>query len=675
MSLKKMPLVLTIDDERIIRESLRNFLEDYDYEVLEAENGKIGLEIFKKENPDLILVDLRMPEVDGLEVLAEVRSDSPDTPIIVISGTGIISDAVEALRLGAWDYLLKPICDMSVLLHSIEKALERSRLIHENRAYQKHLEKEVAKRTQELETANKELLMEIDLRKKTEASLRENEKKYRGYIKNAPYGVFVVDASGKYIEVNNAACQITGYSNDELINMLIPELIHEDFQETGRNHFEKLLKTGRSVGEIKYICKDGSELEMLVEAVKLSDNRFIAFCKDLTEKKQAEAEKIILESQLRQAQKMESIGTLAGGIAHDFNNILSSVIGYTELTIDDLPVGSLARHNLTSVLKAGERAKSLVSQILTFSRQSEQVHVPVQIHVIIKEALKLIRSSLPATIDIHQGITNAGYVMADPTQIHQVVMNLCTNAFHAMQDTGGVLTVTLNQKDINEVNSAKYPELSPAPHIVLSVKDTGCGMNKNIVDRIFEPYFTTKEKGKGTGLGLAVVHGIIKAHNGTMNVESSPGKGSSFYVWLPSVKGSTAEKAVIERQQIMGMEHILIVDDEIDIIQMEQQMLERLGYKVTAFTDSRKALESFLASPMDFEVIITDMTMPNITGELLAKEMIRIRSNIPIILCTGFSEKIDEEKAEDAGIKKYIIKPVTRNDIAKAVREVLDIEL
>ncbi|QTA78331.1 Two component system response regulator/histidine kinase [Desulfonema limicola] len=675
MSQKKTPVILTIDDEKGIRESIRYFLEDYEYQVLEAENGKIGIEIFKRENPDLILVDLRMPEMDGLEVLRIVRNQSPDTPVIVISGTGVIGDAVEALHLGAWDYLLKPIGDLSVLLHSVEKALERSRLILENHAYQQYLEQEVAKRTRELEKANKELLREIALRKKTEASLRENEKKYRGYIENAPYGVFVADALGKYIEVNNAACQITGYSIDELSHMNIPDLIHKDFKEQGRKHFQEVMDKGRAVGELRFLRKDGSEMEMLVEAVKISDNRFIAFCKDLEEKKQAEAAKMLLESQLRQAQKMESIGTLAGGIAHDFNNILSSVIGYTELTIDDLPVGSVARRNLSSVLKAGERAKSLVSQILTFSRQSEQVHIPVQIHIIVKEALKLIRSSLPATIEIHQRITDSGYVMADPTQIHQVVMNLCTNAFHAMQDTGGVLTATLSQKQVNKINSAQYPELAWDNYVVLCIKDTGCGMKQDLLERIFDPYFTTKEKGKGTGLGLAVVHGIIKAHRGTIKVKTYPGKGSSFCVWLPTITVVQNEKADAEPQQLIGREHILIVDDEIDIIQMEQQMLERLGYKVTAFTDSLKALEAFSAAPLDFDVIVTDMTMPGITGYLLAKEMIRIRSNIPIILCTGFSEQIDEKKAEAAGIKKYIIKPAARNDLAKALREVLETQL
>lgn len=671
MSGKKNPLVLTIDDERVIRESFKNFLEDYDYEVLEAENGKTGLEIFKSKNPDLILVDLRMPEVDGLEVLEKVRLHSPDTPVIVVSGTGIISDAIEALRLGAWDYLLKPIVDMSVLLHSIEKNLERSRLIRENRAYQKHLETEVAKRTRELEAANKDLLREIALRKKTEFSLRENEKKYRGYIENAPYGVFVIDGQGKYVEVNNAACQVTGYSKEELIGMVILGMIHKDFQEKSRKHFKRLIKSGHDACEIIFLCKDGSKIDMLVETVKLSENRFIAFCKDLTEIKQAEAQRLVLESQLRQAQKMESIGTLAGGIAHDFNNILSSIIGYTELTIDDLPAGSIERKNLSSVLKAGERAKNLVSQILTFSRQSEQVHVPVQIHLIIKEALKLLRSSLPATIEIRQNIVNTGYVMADPTQIHQVVMNLCTNAFHAIQDSGGVLNVSLSMKDINEANSARFPELSPVPHIELCVKDSGSGMKQDVLERIFEPYFTTKEKGKGTGLGLAVVHGIVKAHNGSVSVESTYGKGSSFYVRLPAVEGNDVEKAAVEREQLIGQEHILIVDDEIDIIKMEQQMLERLGYRVTAFTRSNEALDSFYAAPQDYDVIITDMTMPNITGDVLAREMIKIRADIPIILCTGFSEKIDEEKAAAAGIKKYIIKPVTRNDIAKAVREVL----
>ena len=380
------------------------------------------------------------------------------------------------------------------------------------------------------------------------------------------------------------------------------------------------------------------------------------------------------EKQLQQVMKLQAIGTLAGGIAHDFNNILFPIVGYTELTMDDIPEDSEARHNLEEILKATNRAKELVNQILTFSRRNDQEQRPLKVQYLIKEALKLLRATIPTSIEIESSVDeNCSPIKGDPTQIHQVIMNLCTNAYHAMQETGGTLRVSLKEVGISYEQSMKRVGMKMGQNLQLTVQDTGHGMDSQVLERIFEPYYTTKEQGKGTGLGLSVIHGIIKNHGGDITVRSQPGKGATFTVHLPIIDDIAEEIISVETNRpTEGCERILLIDDEEQIIDIERQILERLGYKVTPQTDSEEALAKFKAQPDLYDLVITDMTMPKITGDLLARKLMDIKPDIPVILCTGFNETITEEKALALGIDKFVMKPIIKDDLADAIRSVLD---
>jgi PAS domain S-box-containing protein len=1156
--------ILVIEDEAPVRMSIKAYLEDHGYKVIEAENGRVGLEVFWRESLDLILVDLRMPEVDGLEVLASVAAESPDIPTIVVSGTGVIRDAVEALRLGAWDYVLKPIADMDVLLHAVQKTLERSKLLIDNKMHRERLEQLVKERTLKLE-------MEIEERKRTQEKLIESEEKFRDFLNNLgdvayetdlkgnitytnkkaeelsgillediignpflplfteesqktaaevyqqtlngespeyeltlnngrighfkqeprtdnnghvigvfgiarditerkkaeealkasernyreifnasneaifvhdmetgaildvnqtmcemfgytheeavnfgvgdlsqgkpPYttdharqlvrkaveegpqrfewrakrkngelfwdetnlkhaiiggrdrilafvsditerklieeellkeknfsdwvlnslpGVFYLfDEQGKFIRWNNNLEEVTGYTAAEIRDMqptdffvgqekdLIEEtiretfamgeayveaglvtkskrkvpyyftgfqimmndkkyvlgvgvdissqkqaenalkrseekyrllvenqtdlvvktdlegrflfvspsycrmfgkteeellgknflpLVHEDDLENTLKAMESLYEfphtaymeqraytkdgwrwlawadtavldetgnvvaihgVGRDItmrkmaeealerekerfqtlseespfgvslvgedGKYKYInpkfvdifgytlddipdsqtwfekaypdandrrqvismweddlkgakigeprpciysvtCKNGSKKTIHFRPVTLkTDERFVIY-EDVTEQTR-------LEDQFRQAQKMEAIGTLAGGIAHDFNNILGAIIGYTGM-IDmfDVPEESPIKAKLNEVLKAAHRAKDLVAQILTFSRQTEQERKPVQLNYIVKEALKFLRASLPTTIEIRQHVENEEFItMADPTQMHQVLMNLCTNAAHAMLETGGGLEVTLSALDLDVKSAERFVDLFPGCYLKLTVSDTGHGMMPEIMERIFDPFFTTKKSGEGTGMGLAVVHGIVKSHGGEITVDSDLGRGTTFQVVLPRIEMAAVEPDDENAPSMpTGTERILFVDDEKSLVKVVQHILHRLGYDVTAKTSSREALELFRSQPERFDLVITDQTMPYMTGIELAREMMQIRPDIPVILCTGFSETATPERVEAAGICELINKPLDPSTLAVAVRRVLD---
>lgn len=397
--------------------------------------------------------------------------------------------------------------------------------------------------------------------------------------------------------------------------------------------------------------------------------------REIRERVKAMAEKETLEKQLLQSQKMEAIGTLAGGIAHDFNNILAAIFGYTELALWDLPEQSNARNQLRQVLKASERARELVQQILTFSRKNDLALRPLKIQLIVKEAIKLLRSSIPATVEIKQEIQkDCGHVYADPTQIHQVIMNLCTNAYHAMKHSGGVLHISLQTVlPENDHHLGNRIHLETGACLRLDVSDTGAGMSREIQEKIFEPYFTTKEKGDGTGLGLAVVHGIVKRLDGDIVVDSEPGKGTVVSVYLPVAAelGDTIQENPV-KQSPKGDERILLVDDDPSIVEIYRGILENLGYTVTCFTESLETLDTFRQQPTGFDLVITDMTIPKMTGTELTEQIFAIRPDMPIILCTGHSELINEEKAEELGIKKFLKKPFRENDLAVAVREIMD---
>ncbi len=373
------------------------------------------------------------------------------------------------------------------------------------------------------------------------------------------------------------------------------------------------------------------------------------------------------------SQKLEAIGTLAGGIAHDFNNILSAIIGNSELLLDEVPKDSMAYEGVMEVFHAGCRAKELVKQILTFSRQVETERSPVKIHYIIKESLKLLRSSIPSTITITDRISpSIGFVLADSTQIHQIIMNLCTNAYHAMLSHGGILTVSLEQTYLDAFFSSQHPPLCEGEHLRLTVSDTGCGMDSETIKRIFDPFFTTKEKGKGTGLGLSTVHGIVTSLGGAVFVSSAMGKGSTFDVYLPVFIGEPEELEESEEIPAPGNgETILLVDDEEIILHYLETMLVQLGYNVTGLSSGTEALALFQSAPEKFNLVITDQTMPGITGSQLASEILTIRPDTPIILMTGYSETICPDEALAQGIQEYMEKPFTRSAITCAIQRCL----
>lgn len=379
------------------------------------------------------------------------------------------------------------------------------------------------------------------------------------------------------------------------------------------------------------------------------------------------------ESRLRRVQKMEALGALAGGIAHDFNNLLYPMLGYSEMTIDEAPENERIRENMNQITTAANRASELVQQVLTFSRRSEKEMMPVQPELIVAEALKFLRTSLPATINIRERIIkNCGVVKADPTQMYQVVINLFTNAYQAIGETPGTLEVSLSGAEIG--SEIPLPDMDPGKYIRLTVSDTGCGMDEAVMERIFEPYFTTKEIGRGTGLGLAIVHGIIMNHNGFIDVQSRPGKGSAFHIWLPVIEEASEPLKKISSDPVPGgNEHILLVDDEEMNTDMLTQILEKLGYKVTSSLSGKETLNIFRRSPGDFDLVITDQTMPEITGDELSREMLRIRPDIPIILCTGFSQKITEKEARTIGIRKFLFKPIRARVLSETIRDILEV--
>jgi PAS domain S-box-containing protein len=562
--------------------------------------------------------------------------------------------------------------DLARNMESMSNAIQKHQA--ETKKARDDLEKRVEERTSELIEANRKLNKEIADHQQAEVSLAKSEDRFRTIFEQSPLGIALIDSlTGEIYEVNPKFTEIASRTLEEMINVDWMSMTHpDDVQEDLDNM--ALLNAGKITGfnmNKRYIRPDDSYvwINMTIAPAKVEDKthpRHLCMIEDITDRKK-------LESRLQQAQKMETIGTLAGGIAHDFNNILFPIVGYTEMLLADSPKDSPLRSNLNEIFNGAMRAKDLTKQILTFSRQDSIEIELMRMQPIVREALKLIRSTIPTSIEIKQTVSHdCGVIKADPTQIHQIVMNLATNAYHAMEDTGGELKVGLKEVELGEQDVINL-EMEPGLYACLTVADTGTGMNKDLTDKIFDPFFTTKENGKGTGMGLSVVHGIVNKAGGFIHVDSEPGKGTEFHVYLPvemssSKQQETQTKAPIQR----GTEQILLVDDEAAIVFMEKQMLERLGYSVASRTSSVDALEAFRENPDKFDLVITDMAMPNMNGNQLASELIKIRPDIPILLCTGFSEKMPEEKTASLGIKGFLMKPIVRKDLANKIREVLD---
>ena len=517
------------------------------------------------------------------------------------------------------------------------------------------------------------IIIDLTERKQAEDALHDSEERFRTVLEASPDPFVLYDMEGRVIFLNLAFTRVFGWTLEEQLGKKIDQFVPEENWPETRKMIETVT-AGKQLAatETNRYTRDGRVIPVIISGAPYLDRDgtpagSIINLRDISEQKR-------LQSQLQKAQRMEAIGTLAGGIAHDFNNILSAILGYTEIAISDVAQDSELDHNLRQVLNAGGRAKDVVKQILTFSRQAEQELKPVQIKIAVKEALKLIRASLPTTIDIQQNIVSDSVVLADLTQIHQVVMNLCTNANHAMQAQGGTLSLNLVNTEISSDFAAEHPGLVPGPCVQLSVIDTGQGMPPNVLNRIFDPFFTTKEKGEGTGMGLAVVHGIVKSYGGEIIVHSQPGKGTVFDIYFPVIEKVEFKEIKTVPFLPVGNERVLLVDDEPSLVHIGKQILERLGYEVTTRTSSLEALELFKIKSKKFDLVITDMTMPGMTGDQLAAEIIKIRPDMPIILCTGYSKNISEDKAKGMGIRALAMKPVVANQLANIVRHVLDEE-
>lgn len=524
------------------------------------------------------------------------------------------------------------------------------------------------------------LFRDITDRKLAEERLKESERRLANIIEFLPDATFAIDLKGCIIAWNKALEMMTGIKAEAVLGKgnyehsvhlygdrrpILADLVLNPDPEA-QNRYERLTRKGEVLSAEVHSTAAGTYYSSTAVTLRDSDGNVIGAIqsiRDITERK-------LLETRLVQAQKMEAMGTLAGGIAHDFNNILSVIIGYTEIARSKLTNADM-EGLLQNVLRAGDRAKSLIKQILTFSRRTDQKKRPVDLSIIVKEALKLLRPTIPSSIEIQQEIDSTLSVMADPTQIHQVLMNLCANSAHAMRDKGGVLGVFLHDCFISK-HSSVSPDLPPGSYVKLTVFDTGAGIKPDDLDRIFDPFFTTKPQGEGTGLGLSMVYGIVRECKGAILVNSAPGEGTSFEIYIPGIGEEGKSEAPEEVNAVPGgNERILFVDDEPDVARMAKEMIQMLGYSIYTETSSIKALEDFRSNPRRYDLVITDMTMPGMTGKDLAKELLKVRPGLPIIMCTGYSETVSKEEARQIGISEFRMKPVSMRNMAEAIRSAL----
>ncbi|MBF0474755.1 MAG: response regulator [Deltaproteobacteria bacterium] len=642
------PKIMIVEDEAVSASLLKHTVERYEYIVCcVANSGEEALEMVEMYQPDLILMDIVLAgEIDGIDAAKQIRSKF-NIPIVFTTGYDDQARLDRAKLLTPVSYILKPYNDRQIRV-AIEMAL-----------YVGKVERE---------------------RRQAENSLRESEERFDLAIRSALMGVWTWDITNDRRYFDDRVCHLLGITpttftgtQEEFFRRVHPD----DHNAIEAAMARTLAQDVMYRPEYRVVWPDGSVHNITSRGRLTRDDagkpiRVNGILWDVTAQKKAEEEHKKLETQLRQAQKMEAIGTLAGGIAHDFNNILGSIIGYAELALIDAPPESDLKDCLDQIYKGGKRAADLVKHILAFSRQSEQLKKPLRIGPIVKECLKLLRASLPSTIEIVQNISKEDRnTLADPTQIHQIIMNLGTNAMQAMREKGGCLTVKLEHLELTSKEAIADWELEIGPYLRLTVRDTGKGIDPEIIDRIFEPYFTTKDIGEGTGLGLSVIYGIVQSHNGAVTVSSEPGNGTEFNIYLPQTRNNIDADEDVTIEYVTGTGKILLVDDEEALVNSGQLVLERLGYEVRPYTSSLAALEAFRNRPDDFDLVITDYTMPQMTGIELAKEILAVRPDLPIIICTGYSANLTPKIVRQTGVRALIMKPIMHDEISKLVLELL----
>jgi PAS domain S-box-containing protein len=631
--------ILVVEDERIIAEDIKIRLDQLGYDVISiSASGEEAIETAQTKRPDLVVMDIMLGStMDGIEA-AQIIREQFDIPIIFL--TAYVDNVLLARAKIAepFGYILKPFDDRE-LGSTVEIALYK---------------------------------------KKIEAALRTSEVFNKNILNATPNPMVVVDPDTSIRFVNPAFERLTGFSSQEIVGQKIPY----PWWSREQPYITNEANSDAFCAEIndskrQYKNKDGQPLFVLIsrKPIFLNDELqyYLVTWIDITEKEKMDEENRNLEDQIVKMQRIEALGTLTGGIAHDFNNVLTIILGNAELALDELPADSPLGEHILEILQSGRRARDMIKRILAFSQSEELQRLPMKVQPIVSEVVQLLRSSLPATIKVCEHIASEGISFVDPTQIHRIVMNLCTNAYHAMRESGGLLEIGIKDVMIDDLHASRYLGVQPGPYVRISVSDNGCGIKKEVMGRIFEPYFTTKEVGVGTGMGLSVVYGIVKGHHGAVTVYSEPGKGSTFHVYLPRTEGTDATAETEEEELLLrGTERILFVDDEKAIVDLGREMLGNLGYTVTTKTDSLEALKLFRSHPDQFDLVITDMTMPNMTGARLSKEIMETCPDMPIILCTGFSELITEGNAKEMGIRGFVMKPFVKSELVQLMRRLLD---
>lgn len=630
--------ILIVEDETIVALDIEKKLTKSGYEVVGCvTSGEAAIDKVKESPPDLILMDIILEgDIDGIETAEHIKRDF-DIPIIYLTAHSHPQILERAKLTEPYGYIIKPF-DRRSLHATIEMALYKHSM---------------------------------------KLKLKEKDDNFRNLAENATDGILMTTINGSHVYANQRATELTGYNLSQLLKVCFDRPPEQD-KNDGRG--ENLLNETSLPQKREITIERGEKGTVSVEmtgtkTIWHGQPAFLVLLRDITQLKRAEEERLRLGAYLEQVRKMEALGTLAGGIAHDFNNLLCIILGFTELVKADIPGENLNADRLEKVIEACLRAKDVVKQILTFSRPNDVDLKPVKISPIIREALRFLRSSIPANIDIQLDIkAESDVVEADPVKINQVILNICSNAFYAMKEQGGVLEVILEEANLTGTTDIQGYRLKPGHYVKLTIRDTGTGMEPGVVQRIFEPYFTTRSVGEGTGMGLAVVHGIVKTHGGAVTVQSEPGKGSTFQVYFPVIEEEAIAGKEITRRGFIpkGHERILFVDDEETVGDIVKQMLQHLGYRVEIKFNGLEALELFKSDPDQFDMVITDMIMPKMTGTELAKEILDIKPGFPIIIFTGFSEKIRQEELQSLGIDTLLLKPPVREELAQIIRKALD---
>lgn len=700
--------ILAVDDTSESLALLVHLLTAAGYQVRPADSGELALAAVAANPPDLILLDINMEGMDGLEVCQRLktREETRDIPILLMSATAEVTSAVEGLLMGAADYISKPFHAEELLarvrthlcLSQASATLKERTVVlrHTNEQLQseiverRRMEAELHQSLDRAERSRRTILSVLEDQKRAKEALRESQARLNGIVDTAMDAIVTTDDQERIVLFNAAAEQMFGRPAVELIGQPVERVLPARFRNTYHEHiqgFGRMDQTPSAVSPMRTsglrargLRADGEEfpIEASVSSTQVDGHILVtAILRDLTEKQRIEEQRAQMEGRLHQAQKLEALGTLAGGIAHDFNNIIGIIIGNTELARQDVGDSQTAAESLDEIRKASVRAKALAQRILAFASQHEQPHGVMELGPIVTEAVTLLRSTLPARIEIVATLdADAPSVRADPTQVHQILINLCTNSWHAMEERPGRIDIRLDAVTLNAEAVSAAAAVQPGRFARLSVTDTGTGMDAATLDRIFEPFFTTKAPSQGTGLGLSVVHGMVKAHGGTINVTSRPGKGSTFTMHFPAAEAPAQSAAPVDTDTAplaaTTGKHVLYLDDEESLVLLAKRMLERLGYRVSGCACAAEALAAVRADPGQFDLVVTDFSMPGMSGLDVAAELARLRPDLPVVLTSGYVTDELRAQARDAGVREVVYKPNTVEELCAAVSRTLD---